>query len=73
VRKDAQVADHAGREATLSTVLVDFYQPSRFDLEYAGADGGKHRPVIVHRSIAGSIERAIAHLVGAYSTSLWDE
>ncbi len=60
---DIQVADHAGRESTLSTVQVDFYQPEQFDLHYIGADGGKHRPVMVHRSIIGSIERAVAHLI----------
>ncbi|WP_255954508.1 threonine--tRNA ligase [Streptomyces odontomachi] len=60
---DVQVADHAGRESTLSTVQVDFHQPERFDLHYIGADGAKHRPVMVHRSIIGSVERAVAHLV----------
>jgi len=60
---DVQVVDHAGREFTLSTVQVDFYQPSRFGLEYVGASGGRERPVMVHRSIVGSIERAVAHLI----------
>ncbi|QIS19433.1 threonine--tRNA ligase [Nocardia terpenica] len=60
---DVQVADHAGRESTLSTVQVDFYQPERFDLHYIGPDGAKHRPVMVHRSIIGSIERAVAYLI----------
>jgi threonyl-tRNA synthetase len=60
---DAQVADSAGREATLSTVQIDFHQPERFDLHYIGADGAKHRPVMVHRSIIGSVERAVAHLI----------
>jgi threonyl-tRNA synthetase len=60
---DVQVADSAGRESTLSTVQVDFHQPERFGLEYVGADGAKHRPVMVHRSIIGSIERAVAQLV----------
>jgi threonyl-tRNA synthetase len=58
-----QVLDNAGREFTLSTVQVDFYQPQRFELEYVGADGAKHRPVMVHRSIVGSVERAVAHLI----------
>ena len=58
-----QVADAAEREATLSTVQVDFYQPDRFGLQYTGADGGRHRPVLVHRSIVGSMERAVAHLI----------
>ncbi|WP_049579695.1 threonine--tRNA ligase [Streptomyces sp. SBT349] len=60
---DVQVADGAGRESTLSTVQVDFHQPERFDLRYIGADGARHRPVMVHRSIVGSVERAVAHLI----------
>ncbi|GAB2992112.1 threonine--tRNA ligase [Amycolatopsis acidiphila] len=60
---DVQITDSAGRESTLSTVQIDFYQPERFDLHYIGPDGGKHRPVMVHRSIIGSIERAVAHLI----------
>ncbi|MYX54303.1 threonine--tRNA ligase [Streptomyces sp. SID8382] len=60
---DVQVADGAGRESTLSTVQVDFHQPERFDLHYIGPDGARHRPVMVHRSIIGSVERAVAHLV----------
>ncbi|MFF1686654.1 MULTISPECIES: threonine--tRNA ligase [unclassified Streptomyces] len=60
---DVQVTDGAGRESTLSTVQVDFHQPERFDLHYIGPDGAKHRPVMVHRSIIGSVERAVAHLI----------
>ncbi|MFH8989442.1 threonine--tRNA ligase [Streptomyces sp. NPDC017940] len=60
---DVQVVDSAGRESTLSTVQVDFHQPERFDLHYIGADGARHRPVMVHRSVIGSVERAVAHLV----------
>ncbi|WP_281790251.1 threonine--tRNA ligase, partial [Streptomyces sp. MK37H] len=60
---DVQVADGAGRESTLSTVQVDFHQPERFDLHYIGPDGARHRPVMVHRSIIGSVERAVAHLI----------
>lgn len=60
---DVQVTDGAGRESTLSTVQIDFHQPKQFDLRYIGADGGKHRPVMVHRSIIGSMERAVAHLI----------
>ncbi|MFE5023988.1 threonine--tRNA ligase [Streptomyces sp. NPDC056656] len=60
---DVQVADGSGRESTLSTVQVDFHQPERFDLHYIGPDGAKHRPVMVHRSIIGSVERAVAHLI----------
>ncbi|MFJ8744871.1 threonine--tRNA ligase [Embleya sp. NPDC127516] len=60
---DVQVVDPAGRESTLSTVQIDFHQPERFDLHYMGADGAKHRPVMIHRSIIGSVERAVAHLI----------
>ncbi|MGW4420519.1 threonine--tRNA ligase [Streptosporangium sp. NPDC004631] len=60
---DVQITDPAGREATLSTVQVDFHQPERFGLHYIGPDGARHRPVMVHRSVIGSLERAVAHLV----------
>jgi threonyl-tRNA synthetase len=60
---DVQIADDAGREATLSTVQIDFHQPERFGLSFVGADGAKHRPVMVHRSVIGSIERVVAHLL----------
>jgi threonyl-tRNA synthetase len=60
---DIQVADSAGREWTLSTVQVDFYQPARFGLEYLGPDGRAHRPVLVHRSVLGSLERVLAQLI----------
>ncbi|WSF16751.1 threonine--tRNA ligase [Streptomyces sp. NBC_01353] len=60
---DVQVADGAGRESTLSTVQIDFHQPERFGLHYIGADGAKHRPVMIHRSVVGSVERAVAHLL----------
>ncbi|WP_432069687.1 threonine--tRNA ligase [Streptomyces sp. AA1529] len=60
---DVQIADAAGREATLSTVQVDLHQPERFDLCYTGADGAAHRPVMVHRAVIGSVERAVAQLI----------
>jgi threonyl-tRNA synthetase len=60
---DVQVADAAERETSLSTVQVDFYQPEQFGLEYTGPDGRRHRPVMVHRSVLGSLERAVAHLL----------
>lgn len=66
---DVQIADPAGRESTLSTVQVDFYQPGRFGLGYASgrpdADGHGEaaRPVMVHRSVVGSLERLVAHLI----------
>ncbi|WP_369185619.1 threonine--tRNA ligase [Streptomyces sp. Y1] len=63
---DVQIADAAGRESTLSTVQIDFHQPERFNLHYIGADGAKHRPVMVHRSVIGSVERVVAHLIELY-------
>jgi threonyl-tRNA synthetase len=60
---DVQVADPAGRESSLSTIQVDFHQPERFDLRYIGSDGDRHRPVMVHRSVIGSMERLVAHLI----------
>ncbi|MFG3053962.1 threonine--tRNA ligase [Kitasatospora sp. NPDC048239] len=63
---DVQIADAAGRESTLSTVQIDYHQPERFGLQYIGADGAKHRPVMVHRSVIGSVERVVAHLIELY-------
>ncbi|MFJ6619554.1 threonine--tRNA ligase [Kitasatospora sp. NPDC091335] len=63
---DVQIADGAGREFTLSTVQIDFHQPERFNLHYIGADGARHRPVMVHRSVIGSVERVVAHLIELY-------
>ncbi|MFH8339417.1 threonine--tRNA ligase [Streptomyces sp. AM6-12] len=67
---DVQIADPAGRESTLSTVQIDLHQPARFGLYYTGPDGAKHRPVMVHRSVIGSVERAVAHLVEAHAGAL---
>lgn len=60
---DVQVADAGGRESTLSTVQIDFHQPERFGLRYTGADGARARPVMIHRSVIGSLERVVACLV----------
>ncbi len=60
---DVQVADSAEREVSIATVQVDFYQPERFALSYVGPDGGKHRPVMIHRSIVGTAERMVGHLL----------
>ncbi|WP_433613540.1 threonine--tRNA ligase [Dactylosporangium sp. CA-139114] len=60
---DIQVLDHAGRESTLATVQVDYHMPARFDLSYVDAGGARRRPVMVHRSAAGSMERLFAHLI----------
>ena len=64
---DVQVADSSEREASLSTIQVDFYQPERFDLGYIGPDNTKHRPVMVHRSVIGGLERLVAHLIETHS------
>lgn len=60
---DVQVKDSAGREWSLATVQVDFAQPARFGLEYVDSKGERQRPVMVHRSIIGSLERLFAHLI----------
>ncbi|NED84100.1 threonine--tRNA ligase, partial [Streptomyces sp. SID11233] len=54
--------DAAGREFTLSTVQADFHQPAAFGLDYRAADGSRPRPVMVHRSVLGSLERVLALL-----------
>jgi threonyl-tRNA synthetase len=64
---DVQIVDQAGREFTLSTVQVDLYQPMRFDLGYLAADQSLRRPVMIHRSIIGSLERLLAHLIEVYA------
>ena len=60
---DVQITDPAGRESTLSTIQLDFHQPAQFDLSYINAAGGKSRPMMVHRSLIGSLERLFAHLI----------
>jgi threonyl-tRNA synthetase len=60
---DIQVRYASGREDSLATVQVDFHQPERFDLSYVAAGGERVRPVMVHRSLAGSMERLFAHLI----------
>src|SRR4051812_26352174 len=64
---DIQVRDDAGREQTLSTVQVDYGKPHRFGLSYVAADGSKQVPVMIHRSMAGSMERLFAHLIEAHA------
>ncbi|MFG3703770.1 threonine--tRNA ligase [Micromonospora sp. NPDC047670] len=60
---DIQVRDAAGREFTLSTVQLDFDKPERFDLSYTDPAGARRRPVMVHRSLVGSMERLFAYLI----------
>jgi threonyl-tRNA synthetase len=64
---DVQIADCSEREASLSTIQVDFFQPEQFGLAYVGPDGGKHRPVMVHRSVIGGLERLVAHLTEVHA------
>jgi threonyl-tRNA synthetase len=59
--------DAIGREWQLATIQLDFNQPERFGLEYAAADGGKERPVMVHRAILGSVERFLGILIEHYA------
>ncbi len=60
---DVQIVDPAGRESTLATVQLDFHQPARFDLSYMDSSGAAVRPVMIHRSLVGSMERLFGHLV----------
>jgi threonyl-tRNA synthetase len=64
---DIQVRDDAGRELTLSTVQVDYGKPHRFGLSYVAADGSRQVPVMIHRSLAGSMERLFAHLIEVHA------
>ena len=70
---DFMVRDVLGRTWQLGTVQVDYVMPERFDLEYTGADGQKHRPVVIHRAPFGSMERfmgvLIEHFAGEFP--LW--
>ncbi len=60
---DLHVKDAIGRSWQLATLQLDFNQAERFDLTYEGADGRKHRPVVIHRAILGSLDRFIGVLV----------
>ncbi len=57
------VKDAIGRRWQLGTIQVDYNLPERFELEYVGADGEKHRPVMIHRAPFGSMERFVAVLI----------
>ena len=69
-----QARDAIGRTWQISTIQVDLMLPQRFGLEYVGADGERHRPVMIHRALFGSIERFFAilveHYAGAFPTWL---
>ena len=70
---DFMVKDAIGRTWQLGTVQVDYVMPERFELEYVGSDGQKHRPVIIHRAPFGSFERFIGILIEHYAGAfpLW--
>ena len=59
---DVQVLDAAGRQWSLATVQVDVHQPVAFGLSYVDSSGARQRPIMVHRSLVGSLERLFAHL-----------
>ncbi len=71
---DFHLADSLGRTWQCGTIQLDMQLPERFELEYVGADGEKHRPVMIHRVVLGSIERFIGviteHFAGAFPTWL---
>ena len=64
---DFMVKDVLGREWQLGTVQIDYVMPERFNLEYTGSDGQKHRPVVIHRAPFGSLERFIGILIEHYA------
>ena len=71
---DFHLSDSLGRTWQCGTIQLDMQLPERFELEYTGADGEKHRPVMIHRVVLGSIERFIGviteHFAGAFPTWL---
>lgn len=71
---DFHLTDCLGRTWQCGTIQLDFQLPERFELEYTGADGAKHRPIMIHRVVFGSIERFIGilteHFAGAFPTWL---
>ncbi|MDL2295065.1 threonine--tRNA ligase, partial [Ruminococcaceae bacterium OttesenSCG-928-D13] len=71
---DFHLVDAIGRTWQCATIQLDFQMPERFELEYIGEDGERHRPVMIHRAILGSIERFIGilieHFAGAFPTWL---
>ena len=63
---DVQFQTAQGKDETLVTVQVDFHLPNQFQLEYIGEDGGRHRPIIVHRGVISTLERMTALLIEEY-------
>lgn len=64
---DFHLKDSIGRTWQCGTIQLDFQLPQRFEAEYIGADGAKHRPIMIHRVILGSIERFIGILIEHYA------
>jgi threonyl-tRNA synthetase len=64
---DVKINDAIGREWQCSTIQVDFNLPERFDVSYVGNDGRKHRPIMIHRALMGSLERFIGILIEHYA------
>jgi threonyl-tRNA synthetase len=64
---DFHIRDSLGRNWQCGTIQVDFSMPERFELEYIGQDGERHRPVMIHRAILGSLERFIGLLIEHYA------
>ncbi|WP_152394745.1 threonine--tRNA ligase [Paenibacillus guangzhouensis] len=67
---DVQIKTALGKEETLSTAQLDFLLPERFELEYVGDDGQKHRPVVIHRGIISTMERMTAYLLENFAGAL---
>lgn len=67
---DVQIKTALGKEETLSTAQLDFLLPERFELEYIGDDGKKHRPVVIHRGIISTMERMTAFLLENFAGAL---
>ncbi len=67
---DVKIEDAIGREWQCSTIQLDFNLPERFDMEYVAADGERHRPIMIHRALLGSLERffgvLIEHFAGRF-------
>ena len=67
---DIDVRDAIGRSWQLSTIQYDFNHPERFELEYVGADNARHRPIMLHRALFGSVERFFGVLLEHYAGNL---
>ncbi|WCF07030.1 threonine--tRNA ligase [Paenibacillus thiaminolyticus] len=67
---DVQIKTALGKEETLGTAQLDFLLPERFQLEYVGDDGQKHRPVVIHRGIISTMERMTAFLLENFAGAL---